>query len=218
MNRFLKAVVTVTLVSTAALGADLSSSVMAGYKGGLSMRGGVMVSNFAQEFPLAMEFSIGRSWMDPGNPLLARKVFINDATDGTPEESGGQWDFRLDFLYRLKLANLSNLYVYAGVRHSMFTATFEFVGGNEFFDITTNQWGIGAGLRGWFPMGRSVDLTVAVGADQYFAAPIGGHDTTYGPDGEHVSPRQGYNYDSADEAVAQPKFQPVAMIGIAFRF
>ena len=213
-----KLVVVMTLLSTAAWGADLSTSVLAGYKGGLSVRAGLGVSNFAQEFPLAMDFSLGRTWMDPGNPAAARKVFINDATDGTPEESGGQWDFRLDFLYRLKVANLSHLYAYAGIRYSMFTASFDFVGGNEFFDVTCNQWGIGAGIRGSFPMGKNIDLTLAVGADQYFAAPISGHDTTYDPDGENVSPRPGYTYDSADDAINQPKFQPLALIGISVRF
>jgi hypothetical protein len=34
--------------------------------------------------------------MNPGNPADARKIFINDATNGDPEKSGWMWDVRFD--------------------------------------------------------------------------------------------------------------------------
>jgi len=198
--------------------ADFSLGGLVGYKGGASVRLIGTVSNFAEEFPLAMEFGAGLTWLNPGIPADARRIFINDATDGTPEKSGSQWDLRLDFLYRLKVMGRSRLYAYAGVRRSMFTGNFKFVGGNEDFDIRCNQWGLGAGVKGLFAMGKNVDFTVGVGFDEYFANTLQGHDTSYSPDGETVNGHHQYTYDDADAAINQPKFQPTAMIGISYTF
>ena len=199
-------------------GADFSAGFMTGYKGGFTLRllGGV--ENFATGFPLGIEAGVGYTWMDPGIPMDARHVFINDNTNGTPEEAGWAWDVRLDFLYDLKLLKASRTFLFAGVRGSFFTGNFNFVGGNEDFDVTTQQIGLGAGLKGVFAMGRQMDLILSVGGDYFFPASISGHDTSYGPDGEDVNPREGYDYQDADAAVNQPKFQPSILVGVGYRF
>jgi hypothetical protein len=197
---------------------DFSASILTGYYGGLSFRLTGAVENFATGFPLALEFGVGHTRMDPGIPMDARHVFINDNTNGTPEESGYAWDVRLDFLYDLKLLKESRTLLYAGVRGSFFTGNFNFVGGNEDFDITSEQIGLGAGLKGVFAMGRNVDLVFSVGGDYFFPASLSGHDTSYGPDGEDVNPRDGYDYDAADAAVNQPTFEPAILVGVGYRF
>ena len=198
--------------------ADFSTSVLAGYNGGLSFKATGNLSHFAQGFPLGVEFGIGHSRMDPGRPADARKVFINDATNGTPDESGWAWDFRLDFLYQVRLLGMQNAHVFVGVRRSYFTGHFSFIGGNEIFDITTSLWGWGAGLKAVFPMGTRVGFTLAAGFDHYPAGTIEGHDTSYSPNGESVNGREGYDYNSADEAINQPKFEGVLMAGITVSF
>lgn len=198
--------------------ADFSIGGLVGYKGGAAVRLTGTLSNFAEEFPLALEFGAGLTWMDPGNAAEARRIFINDATNGTPEKSGSQWDLRLDFLYRLKVMGRSRIYAYAGVRRSMFTGNFKFVGGNEDFDVTCNQWGLGLGLKGAFAMGKNFDFTMALGFDQFFGNTLQGHDTSYSPDGETVNGHHEYTYDDADAAINQPKFQPTALIGISYTF
>jgi hypothetical protein len=210
-------VVALCLLSQHAAAADLSAGLMAGYKGGFTMRLTGSVENFASGFPLALEAGVGYTWMDPGIPMDARHVFINDNTDGTPQESGHAWDLRLDFLYDMKLLRASRTFLFAGVRGSFFTGNFVFVGGNEDFDVTASQVGLGAGLKGVFAMGHRMDFTVSVGADYFFPASLSGHDTTYGPDGDHVNPRQGYGYGDADAAVNQPKFQPAILVGLGYR-
>ena len=103
---------------------------------------------------------MGHTRLDPGIAADARKIFINDATNGTPEKSGWMWDLRMDFLYRLRILGLQDAYAYAGVRYSMFTGNFKYIGGNEDFDVTSNQWGWGAGVKASFPMGKIVAFTL----------------------------------------------------------
>jgi hypothetical protein len=196
--------------------ADVSLGVATGYKGGLGFAGSATLANFARGFPLAIELTINHVRMEPGSPEKARKIFINDATDGTPEKMGYAWDVQLDFLHRVKMLETRDAFVYVGVRHSMFTANFKFVGGNEFFDIQTDQWGIGAGVKAVFPMASRVGFTVKLGLEHYFASTLYGHDTTYGPDGVTISGRNNYTYADADEAINQPKFNIVGMLGVSF--
>jgi hypothetical protein len=197
---------------------DFSSGIMFGYSGGTGFQIDGMVSNFAQGFPLKMQGAIVYSRVNPGNSLDARRVFINDNTNGDPEKNGSKWDFRLDFLYQVHWINLKELYFYGGPRYSHFNAHFDFVGGNEEFDINTNQWGWGIGVRADFPITRKLDFVTATGTDYYLNNKISGHDTSYSPDGENVNARNNYDYDDADDAINQPKLQLRLLIGVNYHF
>jgi hypothetical protein len=209
----LVALCSVTLVALAQ-GGDFRVGVLGGYNGGGGFRGTVMVSNFAQGFPLSLEAGLGYSWRDGGDPLAARHIFINDNTNGTPQESAWVWDLRMDFLYRVTLFGLRDAHLFAGPRFSMFTADFIYVGGNEDFEVTSNQWGIGLGAKAMFPINQKVSFTLLGGFDYFFSATLEGHDTSYSPDGSSVNGRENFTYADADEAINQPKFQPVLMIGL----
>jgi hypothetical protein len=161
---------------------------------------------------------VGHTRLDPGDPAAARKIFINDATNGTPQKAGWAWDMRFDFLYDVNLLQASKLYLYGGVRYSMFTANFNFIGGNEDFDVTSNQWGVGLGAKGLFAVSNSIDFSVTAGFDNYFQNALKGHDTSYSPDGLDVNGRNDYTFEDAAQAVNQPGFQPLFMIGVAYRF
>lgn len=206
------------LAVTGARSAEFSGSAQVGYNGGPAFRLGGMVSQFAQGFPLSVELAVGYATMDPGDPLKARRIFINDNTNGTPEESGHAWDVRLDFLYRPGFTGMQALSFLAGVRRSMFMGDFRYVGGNEDFEVTSNQWGVGLGARGDFPISRTVDLVVSAGFDYYFKSALTGHDTEYNPQNENVNDRQGYTFSDADAAIHQPGFEPMGMIGISVGF
>jgi hypothetical protein len=56
------------------------------------------------------------------------------------------------------------------------------------------------------------------GADYFFESTLKGHDTSYGPNGDDVNPREDYTYDDADDAVNQPKIMGRFMIGINYGF
>jgi len=60
----------------------------------------------------------------------------------------------------------------------------------------------------------TVDFTLQAGLDHFFDASLEGHDTTYDPDGDHANPRDGYDYDSADDAVNQPTLEFFGLIGL----
>lgn len=197
---------------------DFSGGLMLGYSGGTSFQLDGMVGNFAEGFPMKMQFGIVYSRLNPGNSLDARRVFINDNTNGDPEKTGSKWDFRLDFLYQVHWLSLKELYILGGPRYSRFNAHYDFIGGNEVFDIGSNQWGWGLGVRTDFPISRKLDFVVSTGADYYLNNTISGHDTSYSPDGEDVNARNDYDYDDADEAIDQPKFQLRLLIGVNYHF
>ena len=198
--------------------ADFSGEFMAGYNSGLGFQVNIVGAKFASDFPLNLQVGLAYTSVYPGNAADARKIFINDATNGDPEKSGWMWDLRLDFLYQVKWLSLQRVYVYGGPRYAMFTANFKFIGGNEDFDITSDQWGLGLGLKAYFAMSSRVDLITAAGFDYYFSGDLSGHDTRYSPDGEDVNPRNGYTFDDADRAINNPTFQLRLLIGISYHF
>ena len=218
-----RAVLGLALIALTLLGAgsspaeDFTITTLAGYKGGAGFRVAGSVGNFAQGFPLAIELGITHIRLDPGRALDVRKIFINDATNGTPDKSGWIWGFHLDFLFPVRWLGLQNAQFYLGVRRSLFTGEFIYVGGNEDFEIISNQWGVGTGLRSTFPMGRIMGLTLSAGLDYYPNAVLTGHDTSYGPDGDNVNDREGFTFKEADSAVNQPKIQPMLMVGLSFK-
>jgi hypothetical protein len=198
-----------------AMGADFSLGAQAGFAGGPAGRVTGRVMDFAQGFPLSVELGLGYFSRDPGDPLAARRIFINDNTNGTPESSGWEWNIRLDFMYKLHMPGLSEVSVFAGPRYSHFAGDFVYVGGNEDFEVTTNQWGLGLGAKASFPMGRRVSFTVEAGFDYFFSSEIYGHDTSYSPDGVIVNGNHDYTYRDADAAINQPKFVPGLLLGVA---
>jgi len=198
------------------LGPKFYGGMILGYNGGFGGQLNFTMTKFQSGFPLSLRFGFGYTNVEPGIPLDARKIFINDATNGTPEERGYVWDLRFDILYPVNLLYKSNLYV--GARYAMFTGNFNFVGGNENFDITSNQFGLGAGLETQFLLVPNLYLVFSGGADYFFESTLSGHDTSYSPDGDDVNPRQDYTFDDADEAVNQPSIEGRFMIGINYGF
>jgi hypothetical protein len=193
-----------------------SLGVLFGYTNNFGVNISGTISEFSYDIPLAVRFSGGYNIREAGNPLDARKVFINDNTNGDPAESGHNFDLRLDFAYPVNLFSIRKSLLFVGPRYSMHTSTFEFVGGNEFFDITTSQFGVGAGLETYFGISPNLSLVFSGGFDYYFDSQIGGHDSAYNPDGTEVSGREDYTYADADNAINQPKYEFRFMAGLNF--
>ena len=189
-----------------------------GYNTGLQVLAFGRAGDFAEGLPVEFQLGIGYTSSDAGDPAMARRVFINTATNGIPRESGHSWDFTLDALIPVNLLDLPRSYVTTGFRHSRYTANFAYIGGNEDFDIVSRHWGLGAGLGSDFAVSRRMDLTFNLGLDYYFSSTLTGHDTAYSPDGSAVNPREDYEYGDADAAVGQPKFRPRLATGLQYRF
>ena len=111
------------------------TGIMTGFNRGFGIQANITAFNFPKEFPLEIRFGIGLSVIDPGNPADARRIFVNNATDGVPEKTGRSIDFRFDFLTQKTIFGNSNSYVLFGPRFSTFRGRFNFVDGNEVFDV-----------------------------------------------------------------------------------
>ncbi len=196
--------------------ADYSAGAQVGYDNGPGFRVSGAISDFAVDFPLEFQLGLGYFRMNPGDAADARRIFINDATNGIPEKRGWLWDIRFDFVYKTGLFSPVRSYFFGGPRYSLFTGNFKYVGGNEDFDVTSNQWGIGLGMKNLFKMTSWLNLVVTSGADYYLSSTLRGHDTAYNPDGDDQNARNDYEYDDADEAINQPKFKYHLLIGVSF--
>ncbi len=201
-----------------ALPIDFSSGMLFGYNTGIGLQLFGKVSDFAQGFPFEVRFSIGYTRLNVGSAVKARKIFINDATNGTPEKKGWSWDFRWDLMHPIHLFSMKNAYLYGGVCYLLFTGDYNFIGGNENFDVTSNQWGFGLGMESHFAMSSWVNYVVNAGVDYFIQSTLTGHDTSYSPDGENVNPSNSYSYTNAAAAVNQPGGGFRVMTGIHYRF
>ena len=196
----------------------ITGGISTGYTNGFGVQGNFMVSNFAQDFPLAVRFGLGYSTWDPGDAWAARRIFINDNTNGVPQKSGSDWNLRLDLLYHIHFLSMNRFFLFAGPRFSAFSGEFDFVDGNEFFNVTSNQWGFGFGGESYFMLIPGFDLVLSSGFDYYLHSSIQGHDTAYYPNNENINPKHGYTYSVADQAINQPKLLLRVLVGFNYRF
>lgn len=207
------------LLSAAVLAQEYTTGAFAGgtWQGpGLDLQ--ATASGFAQGFPFILRLAAGRYSLDPGDPAAARRIFINDNTNGVPAKDGHFWSLRLDFLYPVQWFGWKHFYLYGGPRRSYFTGHFEYVGGNEDFEVTSSSWGAGAGVEKSYAINRRLDLLMTAGLDYQARSTLSGHDTAYSPNGESVNGRKTFTYDDADKAIRQPHFIPRLLIGAAYRF
>ncbi len=191
--------------------------ILAGYQGGFNLQGNLLLTDFAKDFPFSIKIGYGFTRNNPGDALDARHIFINNNSNGTPEKKGTNNDFKMEFLYPTKIFKVKRSYLYGGIRYSHFIGNFNFVGGNENFDVIQNTWGIASGIEFHFPINKKTFLTMNSGMNYYFPNALIGHDTTYTPDGDNINPRKDYNYEDADNAINQPKFQLQAKIGLTLK-
>ena len=196
----------------------LVGGLQMGYYSGLGFNMSATAQDFAQDFPFSVRLALGFARVSSGDEWAARRVFINNNTNGTARSNARIWDVRLDLLYPVKILNLNRTKLFAGPRHSDFDAYFEYIGGAETFNVKAKQWGLGGGVETAFALSPLVDMIVSVGADYYFRSTLSGHDTYYRPDGNDTHPIADYTYADADKAINQPEVLTRMMVGLAYHF
>jgi hypothetical protein len=218
------ATMTAAVISAPAMAWDKYNLLMGGYYNGPSVAGTIGVANIFEKVPLSAEISLGYSWTPAGDGTLARKVFINQDTggDNDAQSSGGVLDFTINALYPLN-ENYGPIkfYVFGGPRIEHYDVRWDYVGGDEDFDIVSWVYGLGGGLRGVMPLGKKINAVLQLGIDYFPRTAIYGHDATYYPDNSNVNGRNdgaGYNYTYADaeNATTVPHLRPRVMAGIQF--
>jgi len=193
-------------------------SLAIGSKSGFGSEIACNFTNLASGLPFDLRVGIGYAHVTPGDPIAARRIFINDATNGVPEANGRNWDYKLDVIVPMNGFLLGKTSFYGGPRYSRFTANFRYVGGNEDFDVRSNQWGVGGGLESAFAITPRFDLMVTTGVDYLPSAELKGHDTSYNPNRETGKERDDYTFADADEAINQPKLEMKLLLGLKYNF
>ena len=170
-----------------------------------------------------MEVELGYSWTPAGDGILARHVFINGDTggDNDAQSSGGVLDFGINALYPLNQTyGPVKFFVFGGPRYSHYDVRWDYVGGDEDFDIVSWVYGLGGGVRGIMPLGKSFNAVLQLGIDYYPRSSIYGHDATYYPNNSNVNARTEngytYTYQDAENATTVPHIRPRVMVGIQF--
>ncbi len=189
-------------------------SVRGGWQAGTGIEVSLTYRLPSRQLPVDLRFALARSKRNPGNALDARHVFINNNSNGVPQKSGSVWLVQLDFLIRTKWRWLPDMQWYIGPRYMWFNGDFKFIGGNEFFNVVCDQWGVGGGVQSRLPLSRKLNLVITAGLNYFPPATLIGHDTSYSPDGEIINGREDYTYQDADAAINQPKLEPTVLIGV----
>lgn len=195
-----------------------------GYNNGFGVQLNGTALQPLQSLPIQLRIGIGYTKLDAGNSADARRIFINNATNGVPEEKAKAFDYRFDVLWASGLFNLDEAYWSVGPRYSSYTANFKYVGGNEDFDVTSKQFGVGLGAESQFPISSKLNLVAAAGLDYFFNNTLKGHDTNYNPDNDNVNPRDDnqndnveFTFDDANDAIKQPNFMPRVLFGVIYK-
>lgn len=196
---------------------DLGATGMLGYQQGFGIRATGEAARLIQDAPLGLSFSIAYVFVDPGNAQAARSIFINEATNGTPETSGQTWTLALNAIWYLLVPGVEDFGIVLGPRFSAFSGRFKYVGGNEDFSVTAEEWGVGTGVQCNVPLSPHWGIAISAGFDWYPSATLYGHDTSYSTNGTIVNGNNAYTWADANSAVNQPQYVPSILIGVSWR-
>jgi hypothetical protein len=195
-----------------------TGNIQLGYFSGVELITSATFANFANGFPFAVRLGFGYSWASAGDEWMARRVYIDNNTNGTARSHAKIWDGRFDLMFPVDWLSLERTSVFAGVRRTKFTASFEYIDGDETFDVNTFQWGLGGGVETAFALSPRVDMTFSLGVDYFFRSELSGHDSYYYPNDINNDGIGTYTYKDADAAVSNPDLNTRLMTGIAYRF
>lgn len=190
-----------------------------GYWNGLGVNFDISLLQLTEEIPLGIGLGFGYYQQpNPGDATSARKIFINDNTGGTIEKHGENYISYLNLSYELKNTDSMEIHLFVGPRFNHYRAYYAFIGNNEAFYVNSDVWGVGLGLKLHIYLSSKVFMSITGGGEYYPQAKLYGHGTYYyTPDGIDENPRQDYTYTDADEAVNQPAFTAMLMLGVHMR-
>lgn len=216
-----------SILSQAQVDADESKfalGISTGYNRGFGGQVSITALRPLESLPVQIRFGFGITKLNPGNSADARRIFINNATNGVPEEKAKSFDYRLDFMFDSNFMDSESSKIVFGPRYSSFKANFKYVGGNEDFDVTSKQFGLGLGAESQFKINDKLNLLAAIGLDYFFNNTLIGHDTQYSPDDDNVNARNDntndnaeFTFKDANEAIKQPSLMPRVLIGLVYK-
>lgn len=149
---------------------NFSLGFLTGYNRGLGFQANLTAYKPLESSVIDLRLGVGYTSLNPGNSADARRIFINNATNGVPEEKGKSFDYRLDVLVPTTIFNNEESYFIIESRYSSFIANFKYVGGNEDFDVISKQFGVGIGAESHFKINAKMDFVLTTGLDYFFDA------------------------------------------------
>ena len=167
---------------------------MTGYTGGFGINLYGTISEFSYDTPLSVRFGGGYNIREAGNPWDARKIFINDNTNGDPAESAHSFDLRLDFAYPVNLFSIRKSLLKLDQDILCIHPHLNLLAAMNFLILQLHNSDLVQDLETYFGISPNLSLVFSGGFDYYFDAQIGGHDSAYNPDGTDVSGREDYTY------------------------
>lgn len=167
-----------------------------GWFNGLSGEAGLALFNILGE-PFGVRLGVGFAATDP---------FVNSVSQAAgitlDSESGSNLTLGLDFSYSLDFQSAFTLSPYAGARYNLFSGQAR--SGVNTYQATSNQLGLGAGLRAGYYLDSQFSLLADFGLDYFFP---GNAQLNTTPPGVN-----------ANDWVSDPSLVFKARIGLAFNF
>ena len=191
--------------------AEVSVDILGGFNGGTGAQVGFKYAQPRPDIPWGGRISVAYMRGAGGNASQAVFIWTGELPSSDPNVSDVIWNVRLDANYRFNSEDFSEVSVFGGLRWESFNAEYTDAEDTELLTVESSPFGIGIGLEGNYPFGKTADLVLVVGLDYYFETELKGNNgVTITPD----DPR----YDEAAKAIDQPNWVPLVMAGLSFRF
>ena len=191
--------------------AEVSVDILGGFNGGTGAQVGFKYAQPRPDIPWGGRISVAYMRGAGGNASQAVFIWTGELPSSDPNVSDVIWNVRLDANYRFNSEDFSEVSVFGGLRWESFNAEYTDAEDAELLTVESSPFGIGIGLEGNYPFGKTADLVLVVGLDYYFKTDLKGNNgVTITPD----DPR----YDEAAKSIDQPSWVPLVMAGLSFRF
>jgi hypothetical protein len=191
--------------------AEVSVDILGGFNGGTGAQLGFKYAQPRPDIPWGGRISVAYMRGAGGNTSQAVFIWTGKLPSSDPNVNDTIWNVRLDANYRFNSEDFSEVSVFGGLRWESFDAKYTDAEDTELLTVESSPFGLGIGLEGNYPFGKTADLVLVVGLDYYFKTDmVGNNGVTITPD----DPR----YDEAAKSVDQPNWVPLVMAGLSFRF
>ena len=203
--------VLVCLLLAASAAAEVSVDILGGFNGGTGGQLGFKYAQPRPDIPWGGRISVAYLRGAGGNTSEAVYIWTGERPSSDPNVNDIIWNGRLDANYRFNSEDFSEFSVFGGLRWDSFTAKYTDAEDNELLQVESSPFGLGIGLEGNYPFGKTADLVLVVGVDYYFKTDLKGNN------GDTITPDDP-RYDDAAKAIDQPQWVPLVMAGLSFRF
>ena len=210
----------VCLLLGAAPAAAVDGTVAAGWNVGLGLDvGSRTFDHFTRDLPLSARLGLGYHNADAGRSLRGpQHLHQRQHQRRSPRSSGRGLAAALrPAVPGLQARRRTSCTPWSARAHARLqppTSTTSAATRTSTSPATPGAWA--SASRATSPSRRPPTFVLQAGFDWYGKAKLAGHDTAYLPSGDDVNPRNDYDWDDADAAIDQPRWEVVFSMGVRF--